>query len=279
MASQLEPAPGGSDDDLLASMVAVADLPSLLAALAHVSGEPGLPGDDLYLDPTKHHEPQGGWTPEQQARARVLALRTLIELRDAGWPRPPEPTAEAVRPIISWMMGTATTDDYLALLLEELGGFDSRSSSADVDCRRGCARPGVSGRGGRCRHVGAAGRASLASGGTGCGRVREERGSRRHVAAEHLPGLPRRCRQPPLLLFVRAARRLAATLLDAARAARVLQALCGGLRRPPVHRVLDDGRGSGIRRRICILGRAHRRRRRPNEVTAASTPSSTPPAS
>ncbi len=127
MASPIEPPPGGSDDEQLANMIAVADLPSLLATLAHIRQTPGLPGDDLYLDPTKHHEPQGGWTPEQQARARALALRTLIELRDAGWLKPPEPTAEAVRPIISWMMGTATTDDYLALLLEELGG-----STADL---------------------------------------------------------------------------------------------------------------------------------------------------
>ena len=127
MASPIEPPPGGSDDEQLANMIAVADLPSLLATLAHIRQTPGLPGDDLYLDPTKHHEPQGGWTPEQQARARALALRTLIELRDGGWLKPPEPTAEAVRPIISWMMGTATTDDYLALLLEELGG-----STADL---------------------------------------------------------------------------------------------------------------------------------------------------
>ncbi len=127
MASQIEPPPGGSDDEQLSGMVAVADLPSLLAALAHIRQAPELPGDDLYLDPTKHHEPQGGWSQEQQARVRALAVRTLIELRDAGWPQPPEPTADAVRPIISWMMGTATTDDYLALLLEELGG-----STADL---------------------------------------------------------------------------------------------------------------------------------------------------
>ena len=127
MASQFEPDPAGSDDEDLASMVAVADLPSLLATLAHIRRSPELADDDLFLDPTKHHEPQGGWSPDQQVRARTVALRTLIELRDAGWPRPPEPTAEAIRPIVSWMMGTETSDDYLTLLLEELGG-----SAADL---------------------------------------------------------------------------------------------------------------------------------------------------
>ena len=135
MASQIEPPPGGSDDEQLSGMVAVADLPSLLAALAHIRQAPELPGDDLYLDPTKHHEPQGGWSQEQQARVRALAVRTLIELRDAGWPQPPEPTADAVRPIISWMMGTATTDDYLAVapvrngFIIQVGQFDCGESN------------------------------------------------------------------------------------------------------------------------------------------------------
>jgi 4-hydroxyacetophenone monooxygenase len=76
----------------------------------------------LFLDGTKHHEPQGGWTPDQQAHARDIALRTLIELRNAGWPAAPKPTTDALRPVMTWMMGTETSDDYLALLLEELGG-------------------------------------------------------------------------------------------------------------------------------------------------------------
>ena len=121
MASPAEPAQPSTTNEQLAAMVSVADLPSLLAALAHISASPDLPGDGLFLDPAKHHEPQGGWTPEQQAHARDLAVRTLIELRDAGWPAAPRPTAESVRPIISWMMATEASDDYLAMLLEELG--------------------------------------------------------------------------------------------------------------------------------------------------------------
>ncbi len=121
MASHVEPARSSETNEQLAEMVAVADLPSLLAALAHISTSPDLPGDGLFLDPTKHHEPQGGWTPEQQAHARDLAVRTLIELRDSDWPAAPRPTAESVRPIISWMMATEASEDYLTLLLEELG--------------------------------------------------------------------------------------------------------------------------------------------------------------
>jgi 4-hydroxyacetophenone monooxygenase len=125
MASPDEPAEASITDDQLAGMIAVADLPSLLATLAHISSRPDLPGDGLRLDPTKHHEPHGGWTQDQQAFARGIALHALIELRDAGWPQAPAPTADSVRPIITWMMATdTTTDDYVSLLLEELGNSE-----------------------------------------------------------------------------------------------------------------------------------------------------------
>jgi len=129
MASRSEPVQFTSTDEQLAEMVAVADLPSLLATLAHDCNTPQLLEADLYLDPTKHHEPQGGWTPAQQAHARELALDALVGLRDAGWPVAPKPTADSVRPIIRWMTATETSDDYVALLLEELGGEDLRAPS------------------------------------------------------------------------------------------------------------------------------------------------------
>ncbi len=120
MAPSIEPAHFDGTADQLAEMVAVADLPSLLAALAHDLGSPELLAG-LNLDPTKHHEPQGGWTPDQQSHARQVASGALVELGDAGWPSGPPPTADSVRPIMTWMMATETSDDYVALLLEELG--------------------------------------------------------------------------------------------------------------------------------------------------------------
>jgi 4-hydroxyacetophenone monooxygenase len=121
MGSHSEPAEAAITDEQLAEMVLVADLPSLMAALAHITATPDLPGDGLFLDPTKHHEPHGGWTQDQQAHARSIAVRALVELRDSGWTVPPRPTADAVRPIMTWMMATEASDDYIALLLEELG--------------------------------------------------------------------------------------------------------------------------------------------------------------
>ena len=121
MAPHREPEMPTVSDVELAEMVAESDLPSLLAALAHACANPDLPGTGLYLDAAKHHEPQGGWTLDQQSRARSIALAALIELRDAGWPAAAKPTADGVRPIMTWMMSKDASDDYVALLLEELG--------------------------------------------------------------------------------------------------------------------------------------------------------------
>ena len=115
-------------------MVAEADLPSLLAALAHVGETPDLLGDGLFLDPAKHHEPQGGWTIEQQAHARSIALRRAGRAAPMpGGRRARKPTAESVRPIMSWMMATEASDDYVELLLEELGDPSADLRAPDVE--------------------------------------------------------------------------------------------------------------------------------------------------
>jgi 4-hydroxyacetophenone monooxygenase len=109
------------DDDALTGMIAQADLPSLLATLAHIGREPSLLEPALRLEHAKQHEPQGGWNEEQQQRARDLALPRLKALRDAGWPQPPRPDAVSVAPIMRWMTDEEASDEYLPLLLAELG--------------------------------------------------------------------------------------------------------------------------------------------------------------
>ena len=130
MAPRIEPERVASTDQQLADMVAAADLPSLLAALAYNLAEPDLLAG-LHLDPAKHHEPQGGWGPDQQSHARAVAVSALIALRDAGWPAGPKPTPDSVRSTMTWMMATDASDEYIALLLEELGDTtaDARAPS------------------------------------------------------------------------------------------------------------------------------------------------------
>ncbi|MFC5502523.1 flavin-containing monooxygenase [Lysinimonas soli] len=73
------------DDAFLREIVAASDLPSLLAALAAVTGDTSALTDDLQppltpVDTIGH--PHGGMTAEQQEKARAIALAGLRRVRD-----------------------------------------------------------------------------------------------------------------------------------------------------------------------------------------------------
>ena len=100
-------------------LVADADLPSLLAALAHATGELGLIPDSLWLDPDLALQPNGGWDTEQLERAEALAVSglQLLTAPDRG-ARPP---ADALVPsLIDWLTGAGLDDGYRRMLAEEL---------------------------------------------------------------------------------------------------------------------------------------------------------------
>ena len=83
-------------DEELRAALEVADLPALLPALAHVTGDHSLLRPDLRVDPLLMGEDQGGLTPEQQDAVRALALETLIAFRDGGSVAAPMPTGAAL---------------------------------------------------------------------------------------------------------------------------------------------------------------------------------------
>ena len=112
--------PISATDDELRDALEVADLPALLPALAHVTGDLGLLRDDLRIDPLLMGEDQGGLTPEQQAAIRGLALATLIAFRDNGSVAAPMPTGPDLQQILQFMAGGLEIDEYLPMMREEL---------------------------------------------------------------------------------------------------------------------------------------------------------------
>ena len=89
---------------------------------------------------------------------------------------------------------------------------------------------------------------------------REERRRRRHLAREHVSGMPGRQPEPQLQLLLRAAPRLAVPLLDAGGAARLLRRLRRGVRRPGPRPVRDRGaRRDVVRHRSRVDGAGPRR--------------------
>ncbi len=109
-----------SDDEITSILSdAGTELPPLLPALAYALGDLSLLDKDLWLNPTKSLEEQGGWTHEEQDHCRSIALRAIQRLRD-GEERTSVPTSEELRSLMSWACGTELDGSFLEMLREEL---------------------------------------------------------------------------------------------------------------------------------------------------------------
>ncbi len=97
-------------------LVDEAELPSLLAALAHAHGDMRYVPKDLWLDPARALEAEDGWSPEQLEAARRLAVEGVSRPVDASC----APEDSLVGDIIDWLTGTDLDDGYRMMLREEL---------------------------------------------------------------------------------------------------------------------------------------------------------------
>ena len=107
------------DAEEIRRQVADADLPSLLAALAHATGDPGLAPRELWLDPDLALQPDGGWNEQQVERARSLAAQAIKHLLAPAGGRA-GPADELVPSLIDWLTGADLDDGYRRMLAEEL---------------------------------------------------------------------------------------------------------------------------------------------------------------
>ena len=249
-------------DDELRAALEVADLPALLPALAHVTGDLSVLRDELRIDPLLMGEDQGGLTPEQQERIRALALSTLVAFRDGGSVVAPMPTGPDLRRILEFMAGGLEIDEYLPMMREELAlTADLRAPrwhkddvNPDKPFKVVIIGAGMSG-------IVAAYR--LAEADVPYVVVDKNADVGGTWLENSYPGLPGRHPEPLLQLLVRPARRLAALLQPAVRAAQVLPGVRRRVRHPPEHPLQHRGVGGRLRRGDGVVERRGRRRRRP----------------
>ncbi|MGW4335061.1 flavin-containing monooxygenase [Rhodococcus koreensis] len=122
-------APDSFTDQDLRDALADANLPTLLAALAHVTGEdrwiesPFVPT----LPPDLGDHDSGGFAEEVQDRIRAEAFDVLRRLRDGEVEPAPQPDPDRLVRILSATLGEVLPEGYGHLLGEELGIYDRSS--------------------------------------------------------------------------------------------------------------------------------------------------------
>ena len=96
------------DDATIEAALKDAHVPSLMAALVHLTGDPSVIRGDIRPSrafATFLADPPGGITAEQQATIRARALAALKSYRDGGRLLAPAPSEDVVHEMMSFMIG------------------------------------------------------------------------------------------------------------------------------------------------------------------------------
>ena len=244
------------DDAFIRRAVASASTPALMMSLIHVSGDRSLLDGEIRPRTAVLNEIQSGMTDAERAAIVDLAVKVLGEYRDRGSTLPPPPgSSDDARDDELHgrraRLGRVRADDARgARPRRDRPALDSLGS-ASRDARPRCQSP----RGDHRRwHVRDPGRDPARGSGHPLHRDREERRGRRHLVREPLPRLPRRRREPVLLVLVRHAAGLERVLSAARGDPRLLRELRRSLRCPPAHPLPDRGHARGLGRVRVQLG-------------------------
>lgn len=108
------------DDAAIALALEDANIPALMCALVHLTGDASIirgdirPSDDFFADTN------AGIEPDQQAEIRALALDALKDYRDRGGSLPPTPDSALIREMMDFVTGQTLPESYERFLETEL---------------------------------------------------------------------------------------------------------------------------------------------------------------
>ena len=119
----IEPIPADLDDAALAAALESANLPALLPALVHITGDAGLLGKFGTRVPGFRGDEGVGIPDADAGEIRRLALDVLRNLRDGRQTLAAQPSDATLGAMLSWCAGEPVPPDYVALAREE-SSFD-----------------------------------------------------------------------------------------------------------------------------------------------------------
>ncbi|MGD0144353.1 MAG: NAD(P)/FAD-dependent oxidoreductase [Rhizomicrobium sp.] len=108
------------DDAAIAKAIEEAHLPSLMAALVHVTGDAGPIRGDIKPVYDFFGDGQGSLTPEQRERVKADALAALKAFAAKGSKLPPQPSGGVIRELMDFVAGAKIPEHYVPFLMEEL---------------------------------------------------------------------------------------------------------------------------------------------------------------
>ena len=102
-------------DGVIQNAIDQAHLPSLIAALVHVTGDESLVTGDIKPAYDFFGDGQGGMTEAQRAATKARALAALKGLRD-GAKLPGQPSSGTVRKMMNFVAGADIPERYVPFL-------------------------------------------------------------------------------------------------------------------------------------------------------------------
>ena len=116
--SQLKPI--HEDDLFIERALEDANIPTLMMAIIHLTGDSSLLDGKIKPQVTESLDPQGGLSEEEKAEVRALALKALIDYRDRGCPAPEKLPEDVIRRMGDFIVGAQVPEEYLPMMYEEM---------------------------------------------------------------------------------------------------------------------------------------------------------------
>src|ERR1700712_21955 len=133
MRSQQTGLPFETSDEEIRTALEDVSIPTLLVSCVHMSGDPPILDGPVRPQGAMLNEIQGYLSEEDKAVARELAFGIITDYRDRGCPEPAPVAPALVQRMMDFGAGVEVGDEYVPMMLEELGleGLDTRPARSD----------------------------------------------------------------------------------------------------------------------------------------------------
>lgn len=121
------------DDAQLEQALSVAQIPSLMACLVHLSGSCAPLRGGIKPHVVQLAEEEDGLSEEARQAARAMALDALISYRDSGCPQLPMPDEAMIIETMQYITGVPFPEEQMELMREELNLLDEDRRRVPID--------------------------------------------------------------------------------------------------------------------------------------------------